>query len=122
MIPSLTALVLGSFKALLLLAIAAAVTALLQRGPARLRVVVWATALAGSLLIPTVTPLLPRLELPVLPRIAAAIQPLAGESALRCLAYPDHLLHLATPRSRSSRHRSAQTRDLDISTGRPGWG
>ena len=69
------ALVLGSVKALLLLAMAAAGAALLQRKPARLRVVVWATALAGTLLIPVVTPVLPRLELPVLPLTAAEPRP-----------------------------------------------
>jgi len=65
------ALILGSLKALLLLAIAAAGAAMLHSGPARLRVVVWATALAGTLLIPAAAPVLPRLELPVLPRLEA---------------------------------------------------
>ena len=70
-------LVLGSVKALLLLAMAAAGAALLQRKPARLRVVVWATALAGTLLIPVVTPVLPRLELPVLPPLEVELLPAA---------------------------------------------
>ncbi|PWB78381.1 MAG: hypothetical protein C3F15_01925 [Holophagae bacterium] len=71
-------LVLGSFKALLLLAAAAAGAAMLQRKPARLRVVVWATALGGTLLIPLVTPVLPRLELPVLPRLGMELLPITG--------------------------------------------
>ena len=46
---TLIAMVAGSLKALVLLAAAAGVTAALGRRPARLRVVVWSTALAGSL-------------------------------------------------------------------------
>jgi beta-lactamase regulating signal transducer with metallopeptidase domain/predicted nucleic acid-binding Zn-ribbon protein len=92
-------LVLGSVKALLLLAMAAAGAALLQRKPARLRVVVWATALAGTLLIPMVTPVLPRLELPVLPPATteplpdprAGLATVAGAIANQPLAHPASL-------------------------------
>ena len=77
----LLALALGSVKALLLLAIAAAGATLLHEKPARLRVVVWATALAGSLFIPVVTPVLPQLELPVLPNFADELQPASGTNA-----------------------------------------
>jgi beta-lactamase regulating signal transducer with metallopeptidase domain len=59
------ALALGSLKALLLLAAAAAAALALRGRPARLRAVVWATALAGSLLIPLVAPLLPVWFVPV---------------------------------------------------------
>jgi len=58
-------LVLGSLKALLLLTAAGGLTLVLRGRPARLRAVVWATALAGSLLIPVVAPLLPSWSLPL---------------------------------------------------------
>ena len=53
---------LGSLKALLLLLIAAGIALALRGRPARLRAVIWGTALVGSLLIPlaaTVVPALP---------------------------------------------------------------
>ena len=49
---------LGSLKALLMLLIAAGVALALRRRPARLRAVVWGTALVGSLLIPLAAALL----------------------------------------------------------------
>ncbi len=58
-------LVLGSLKALMLLAAALALTLGLHRRPARLRAVVLGTALCGSLLIPVVAPVLPSWSLPV---------------------------------------------------------
>jgi beta-lactamase regulating signal transducer with metallopeptidase domain/predicted nucleic acid-binding Zn-ribbon protein len=58
-------LLLGSFKALVLLTAAAGLTRALRRRPARLRAVVWGTALAGALLIPLVAPLLPAIALPL---------------------------------------------------------
>jgi beta-lactamase regulating signal transducer with metallopeptidase domain/predicted nucleic acid-binding Zn-ribbon protein len=62
--PTLT-LIIDSTKALVLLT-AAAVLALSLRGrPARIRAVVWGTALAGVLLIPAVAPLLPTWSLPL---------------------------------------------------------
>jgi uncharacterized membrane protein len=51
-------LVLGSLKALVLLAAALALTLGLHRRPARLRAVVLGVALCGTLLIPVVAPLL----------------------------------------------------------------
>lgn len=67
---ALDVLALVSIKALVLLAAAAGGTALLRRWPARIRVVVLGTALAGCLLIPLAAPLLPPLELPIIPRRA----------------------------------------------------
>jgi beta-lactamase regulating signal transducer with metallopeptidase domain/predicted nucleic acid-binding Zn-ribbon protein len=58
-------LVLGSLKAFVLLAVAAAVTLALRQRPARVRAVVWATAISGCLLIPAVAPLLPAWSIPV---------------------------------------------------------
>ena len=76
-------LALGSIKALLLLA-AAAVAALALRGrPARVRAVVWSTALAGSLLIPVVAPLMPPLSVPV------------PEAVARLTAEPDETATIA---------------------------
>lgn len=59
---AITIIGLGSLKALLMLLIAAGVALALRRRPARLRAVIWGTALVGSLLIPfaaTVVPALP---------------------------------------------------------------
>ncbi|MEN8164694.1 MAG: M56 family metallopeptidase [Acidobacteriota bacterium] len=56
---------LGSLKVLILLAAAASLTQVLGRRPARLRAVVWTAALAGTLLIPAVGPLLPKMEIPL---------------------------------------------------------
>jgi beta-lactamase regulating signal transducer with metallopeptidase domain/predicted nucleic acid-binding Zn-ribbon protein len=67
----LAALLLWAFKGLVLLVSAAAAATLLQRKPARLRVVVWATALAGTLVIPAAAVVLPPIELPMLPRLVA---------------------------------------------------
>jgi len=70
---TLVALGMGSLKALLLLVLASGIALALRGRPARLRAVIWATALVGSLLIPlvsTVVPVLP-VEMPVeLPRLA----------------------------------------------------
>nr|MCU0235066.1 M56 family metallopeptidase [Thermoanaerobaculales bacterium] len=57
--------VLGALKALVLLAAAALATLALRGRPARLRAVVWGTALLGSLLIPALEPLLPPLPVPL---------------------------------------------------------
>jgi beta-lactamase regulating signal transducer with metallopeptidase domain len=62
---TLLPLVLGSIKALLLLTIAAAITVALKGRAARVRAVVWGTAIAGCLVIPLVTPLLPSWTFPV---------------------------------------------------------
>jgi len=62
--PTLTLLI-DSTKALLLLAAAATLSRILRSRPARLRAVVWGTALAGSLLIPAVAPLLPVWAMPL---------------------------------------------------------
>jgi beta-lactamase regulating signal transducer with metallopeptidase domain/archaellum component FlaC len=65
-------LLLGSIKALLLLTAATGISLSLRRQPARIRVVVLATALAGSLAIPVVAPLVPTLPLAVgLPNLTA---------------------------------------------------
>jgi beta-lactamase regulating signal transducer with metallopeptidase domain len=53
---------LGSLKALLLLLVALGISMTLRRWPARLRAVVWSTALVGSLLIPAASGLMPALE------------------------------------------------------------
>ena len=65
MTETLLPMILGSLKAMLLLMTAAAVTLALRGGPARMRAVVWATALAGSLLIPVVAPMLPSWTVPI---------------------------------------------------------
>ena len=56
---------LGVLKVLILLAAAATLTQVLGRRPARLRAVVWAAALAGTLLMPAATSMLPKMELPI---------------------------------------------------------
>ncbi len=68
-------LVLGSLKALLLVLVAAGAALTLRRRPARLRAVVWGTALAGCLIIPLVAPLLPSWSLPVPEGIARLVTP-----------------------------------------------
>jgi len=70
-------LVLGSIKALVLLCLAAGITLALKRRAARVRAVVWGTAIAGCLVIPLVAPLLPTWTFPVpvaLERFAPAAQ------------------------------------------------
>jgi beta-lactamase regulating signal transducer with metallopeptidase domain/archaellum component FlaC len=68
-----TPLVLGSTKALLLLAAASAAVIALRGRPARLRAVVLGMALAGSLAIPAVAPFVPVLPVPVnIPALSAA--------------------------------------------------
>jgi beta-lactamase regulating signal transducer with metallopeptidase domain len=57
--------VLGSIKALVLLTIAMGITLVLRRRAARVRAVVWGTAIAGCLVIPLVAPLLPSWTFPV---------------------------------------------------------
>ena len=68
-------LVLGSLKALLLVLVAAGVALALRERPARVRAVVWGTALAGCLVIPLVTPLLPSWSFPVPASIARFVTP-----------------------------------------------
>jgi beta-lactamase regulating signal transducer with metallopeptidase domain/predicted nucleic acid-binding Zn-ribbon protein len=75
---TLLPLVLGSIKALVLLALAAGITLALKRRAARVRAVVWGTAIAGCLVIPMVAPLLPTWTFPVpaaFERFAPAAQP-----------------------------------------------
>jgi beta-lactamase regulating signal transducer with metallopeptidase domain/predicted nucleic acid-binding Zn-ribbon protein len=55
----------GSIKALLLLVVASGAALALNRRPARLRAVVWSIALAGSLAIPLIAPLLPTWSVPM---------------------------------------------------------
>jgi beta-lactamase regulating signal transducer with metallopeptidase domain len=57
--------VLGSIKALVLLTVAAGITLTLRRRAARVRAVVWGTAIAGCLVIPIVAPFLPSWTFPV---------------------------------------------------------
>jgi beta-lactamase regulating signal transducer with metallopeptidase domain/soluble cytochrome b562 len=57
--------VLGSIKALILLTMATGISLVLRRRAARVRAVVWGTAIAGCLVIPLVAPLLPSLTFPV---------------------------------------------------------
>jgi len=68
-------LVLGSLKALLLLLAATGLAVTMRRSSARLRAVVWGTALVGCLLIPLVAPLLPSWSLPVPAGIARFVTP-----------------------------------------------
>ena len=68
-------LVLGSLKALLLVLVAAGVALALRERPARVRAVVWGTALSGCLVIPLVTPLLPSWSFPVPASIARFVSP-----------------------------------------------
>ncbi len=65
MMDMLIVLALGAVKGLVLLAVAAAVGGLLRRQSARLRAVVWATALAGSVMVPLAAPFIPALPLPL---------------------------------------------------------
>lgn len=62
--PTIT-LIVDSAKALVLLAAASILARALRGRPARIRAVVWATALAGVLLIPAVAPVLPSWSLPL---------------------------------------------------------
>jgi len=71
----LVPLVLGSFKALLLLLVATGVAVTMRRSSARLRAVVWGTALAGCIVIPLVAPLLPSWSLPVPAAVAQFVTP-----------------------------------------------
>lgn len=72
----LTVFGLGSFKALLMLVIAGAAAAALKGRSARLRAVIWGTALVGSLLIPvaaTVVPSLPVVLPMEIPQISTGV-------------------------------------------------
>jgi beta-lactamase regulating signal transducer with metallopeptidase domain len=62
---ALLPLVLGSIKALVLLCVAAGITLALKHRAARVRAVVWGTAIAGCLVIPLVAPLRPTWTFPV---------------------------------------------------------
>jgi len=64
--------VLGSIKTLVLLSVATVITLALRHRAARVRAVVWGTAIAGCLVIPLVAPLLPSWTFPV----PAALEPL----------------------------------------------
>ena len=71
-------LVLGSIKALVLLSFTAGITLALKRRAARVRAVVWGTAIAGCLVIPLLAPLLPTWTFPVpaaLERFTSPAQP-----------------------------------------------
>jgi len=81
---ALLPLILGSLKSLLLLVVAGGMTLALRGRPARLRAVVWATALAGSLLIPMVTPLVPTWSLP----LPVSLVGITADDAPRPLAAP----------------------------------
>jgi len=77
---TLYALGLDSLKALVLMTAAAGLVLLLRGRAARVRAVVWASALTGSLLIPMMAPVLPVWSLPlpvVLTRFAPEIAPTA---------------------------------------------
>lgn len=71
---------LGSLKVVVLLAAATALTQVLDRRPARIRAVVWATALAGALLMPLAAPFVPQLELP-LPEVFGSTMNQASDKA-----------------------------------------
>jgi beta-lactamase regulating signal transducer with metallopeptidase domain/archaellum component FlaC len=86
--PTLT-LIVDSTKALVLLAVAAVLARSLRGRPARIRAVVWGTALAGALLIPPVAHLIPAWSLP-LPIDLAKVQE-APEPA------PHSAVHAAAP-------------------------
>lgn len=79
MMTTLAVAALGSLKVLILLVAAAGLSLALRGRPARLRAVVWATALVGSLLIPAVATVVPSffVELPI------AFSPPAVEGASR---------------------------------------
>lgn len=75
---TLAALGFGSLKVMLMLLVAAGIALSLRRRPARLRAVVWGTALVGSLLIPVAAAVVP--ELPVVlpidvPGLHGTVQP-----------------------------------------------
>lgn len=74
-------LAMGSVKVLLLLVAAAGITAVSRGLPARVRVAVWCTALAGSLLIPLVEPILPPLGIPVPVNLPTATSASPAETA-----------------------------------------
>jgi beta-lactamase regulating signal transducer with metallopeptidase domain len=59
----MTALVLGSLKAMILLLVASGLAITLRGRPARLRAVVWSTALAGTLVIPAVAEIVPTVDI-----------------------------------------------------------
>jgi len=101
---SLVAIALLSLKACLLLAAAGGLTLVLRRRPARLRAVVWATALVGAALIPALGALVPVLPIPLpvavpaltgsttqtpdtLPGVSASeSEPILGEGRTQALA------------------------------------
>jgi beta-lactamase regulating signal transducer with metallopeptidase domain len=75
---TLLAFFLGSVKALLLLTLTTGITLALRHRAARVRAVVWGTAIAGCLVIPLVAPLLPTWTFPVpaaLERFIPAAEP-----------------------------------------------
>ena len=69
---TLLPLVLGSIKGLVLLSFTAGITLALKHRAARVRAVVWGTAIAGCLVIPLVAPLLPTWTFPVRQRWSAS--------------------------------------------------
>src|SRR5436305_1798543 len=79
------ALAIVTLKVTLVLAIAGLAIALLRRAPASARHRVWSLALAGAVVMPLATALLPawRVPLPAVPRLATSAALLAPTSATR---------------------------------------
>lgn len=97
-------IVLGSMKALVLLVAAAGVTLALRHAPARLRAMVWTTALAGSLLIPVVAEILPSFFVPfTLPSLSG--ERLTGGSVAEPTTPVTSIL--PTPADRHHKHSTA---------------
>lgn len=64
-----------AIKGAVILAFAAGLSVVLRRAPASLRHLVWSLAVAAILIVPVLTPLLPRWRAPLLPEITPASMP-----------------------------------------------
>ena len=88
---TLLPLALGSIKALVLLVLAFGITLALKQRAARLRAVVWGTAIAGCLVIPLVAPLLPAWTVPVPAALERYTSPTEPEVAVAVTLEPAHI-------------------------------
>lgn len=100
---------LGVLKVLVLLSSAAVSARTLAKRPARLRAIVWATALAGTLIMPAVGPLLPKMELPM-PAVFDTPVPTSSVPHRVTLPVQEAVFeHTTSPSPKSSTQRTALT-------------
>ena len=91
---SATVVVLACLKSCLLLAAAFGVTLAMRRRPARLRAVVWATALIGAVLVPLMASVVPAVSIPVPAAFAGLAERTGSPSSASASArsFPDQVL------------------------------